>query len=194
MRCYWAALCQKAYRCLVFTWWDGKHLHTCLQRLPAPIGLSPPQQPSLAAVASKVVEVTLEQLAMLPSGENELWSGLWQERRCAWGVLPCLRDLSLASRMARDCCPHCRQVFSFSCGLGWPHLPVLLGTSCCSPDKAWLSSGSWKDSTETASLVFFTRKTAIESFKRLNNNACSRSVSLTAKYCGENNTPSLSCL
>lgn len=139
-------------------------------------------------------EVTLEQLAMLPSGENKLWSGLWQERRCAWGVLPCLRDLSLASRMARDCCPHCRQVFSFSCGLGWPRLPVLLGTSCCSPDKAWLSSGSWKDSIETASLVFFTRRTAIESFKRLNNNACSRSVSLTAKYCGENNTPSLSCL
>lgn len=71
-----------------------------------------------------------------------------------WGVLPCLRGLSLASHVVRDCRPRCRWFFSFSCGSGWPRLPALLRTSCCLPDKARLSSGSWKDSIETASLVF----------------------------------------
>lgn len=111
-----------------------------------------------------------------------------------WGVLPCHRDVHLVSCVDGGCCPLCRVAFAFCCGLGLPAVPVLLRTGCPSQDRAWLMCSALEGSYWKRKPCFSGGRTTIESFKRLNNSACSRSVSLTAKYCGENNTLNLSWL
>lgn len=121
---------------------------------------------------------------------GELWKWLMPCGKHFLGVLLCHQDGHLCSCVDGSCCPCCRVGF----------LPSDGGSSCLlshvTPEQLPLKRQSLvtflelESSYQRKKALFSGERTTVESFKSLNNDACSRSVSLAAECSGESSTES----